>query len=342
MTMTSKNRMPGLRLTRRQGLRNAALAGMAAAGSAQASATARPAAIVDRPVGDGLIIAGAVGGSLVMPAAQTTQALVKDDHVVVIDCGAGGYLELVRAGVSFPQIRDIFLTHSHLDHTLDLPALMVHVWTAATWQGLPCRLTVWGPAGTGAHVRSLLALYGPELDDLQAQLGGTPIVEAFTVVELDRPTLAQPRHVGSWTVQATEVPHTPGLNLAYRFDSSTTSIVFSGDTGPSAALVTLAEGADTLVHEAVFMPDLEQWREANPTLPDALFDSFPRIHTEADQVGRIAAAAGVQRLVLDHLIPFTTPAEVWTQEVRRHFRGKLVVAAQPMTIPLRDHTPSAS
>ena len=54
------------------------------------------------------------------------------------------------------------------------------------------------------------------------------------------------------TVSAILVPH--GLvypNFAYRFDTASGSVVFSGDTALSPNLVKLARGADILVHEAI-------------------------------------------------------------------------------------------
>ena len=38
-----------------------------------------------------------------------------------------------------------------------------------------------------------------------------------------------------------------GVSLSYRFDLADRSIVYTGDTGPSKAVVALAQGADLLV-----------------------------------------------------------------------------------------------
>ena len=46
--------------------------------------------------------------------------------------------------------------------------------------------------------------------------------------------------------------------FAYRFDSSDRSIVISGDTRRSDALVRLAQGADVLVHEALYVPAVDR------------------------------------------------------------------------------------
>ena len=64
-------------------------------------------------------------------------------------------------------------------------------------------------------------------------------------------------------------------------------LVFSGDTGPSSELVTLAQGADLLIHEATYS-------EHDRDLADRAAHATATIAAEAAQ------AAGVRALVLTH------------------------------------------
>jgi ribonuclease Z len=64
-------------------------------------------------------------------------------------------------------------------------------------------------------------------------------------------------------------------------------IVYCTDTRPCAASVELARGADVLVHEATYGDDMASEAPA-------------RGHSTAADAARIAAAAGVRRLVLTH------------------------------------------
>jgi ribonuclease BN (tRNA processing enzyme) len=52
-------------------------------------------------------------------------------------------------------------------------------------------------------------------------------------------------------------PVTPALG--YRFDFKDRSIAFSGDTAPLEAVATMAKGADVLVHEAMYVPAVENY-----------------------------------------------------------------------------------
>jgi ribonuclease BN (tRNA processing enzyme) len=112
------------------------------------------------------------------------------------------------------------------------------------------------------------------------------------------------------------------LAFAYRFDCPDRSIVISGDTHQSSALVKLARGADVLVHEALWLPGA-------PGAPgSALRKHVVDSHTAVEEAGRIATQAGVKTLVLSHFVPSETPQvtdEQWEAAARTTFSGRIVV-----------------
>jgi ribonuclease BN (tRNA processing enzyme) len=58
-------------------------------------------------------------------------------------------------------------------------------------------------------------------------------------------------------------------------------------------------------------------------------------HTLPEDVGRIAARAGVGTLVLSHFVPGDDPSitdEQWSDDVRKHFKGRIVVGRDLMEI----------
>jgi ribonuclease BN (tRNA processing enzyme) len=120
-------------------------------------------------------------------------------------------------------------------------------------------------------------------------------------------------------------PVTPAF--AYRFDARDRSIVISGDTAPTEALVELARGADLLVHEAYFPAAVERLVARVPNAA-RLRESILSHHTSAEDAGRLAAAAGVGTLVLSHLVPADDPdvtEQMWIDAARTHFRGRVVL-----------------
>jgi len=122
--------------------------------------------------------------------------------------------------------------------------------------------------------------------------------------------------------------------FAYRFDAADRSIVISGDTARSDNLVALARGADVLVHEAIWLPAIDQILARNPNatnLKKHLLDS----HTAVEDCGKVAAAAGVKTLVLSHLVPggdANITDQMWTDAAAKHFSGRIVVGKDLMEI----------
>ena len=136
-------------------------------------------------------------------------------------------------------------------------------------------------------------------------------------------------------VTAALVDHPPVVPaFAFRFDGPDRSIVFSGDTNKSDNLVRLAQGADLLVHEALWVPAVDRLVARIPnaaTLKKHIIDS----HTAVEDVGRVAAAAGVKTLVLSHLVPADDPAiteQMWIDAARPYFKGEIVVARDGMEL----------
>jgi ribonuclease BN (tRNA processing enzyme) len=102
----------------------------------------------------------------------------------------------------------------------------------------------------------------------------------------------------------------PVETYAVRIEHEGRSLVYSGDTGPSTALAELASGADLLLCEASFLETGE-----NP----------PDLHLTGRQAGEHARDAGVRRLVLTHVPPWTDRDEVLA-EAKEVFDGPVELA----------------
>ena len=133
------------------------------------------------------------------------------------------------------------------------------------------------------------------------------------------------------------VEHPPVVpSFAYRFDTADRSIVISGDTARSEGLIALARGADVLVHEALWVPGID-WlaREMLNADPAQLRKHMLESHTPVEEVGRIAAEAGVKTLVLSHFVPGDIPGltdDDWRAGARVYFNGEIVVGRDFMEI----------
>lgn len=137
------------------------------------------------------------------------------------------------------------------------------------------------------------------------------------------------------TVTCTLVDHPPVVPaFAYRFDSRDRSIVISGDTRRSDALIRLAQGADVIVHEALFAAGVDRLVAALPNAA-ALKKSILSHHTSAEDAGRVAEAAGVKMLVLSHFVPAEDDRitdQMWIDAARSGYKGQIILGKDLLEI----------
>jgi len=293
---------------------------------ASAFATANP---VAQAAKTRLILLGTGGGPRPRKAASASaQAIVVNGALYVVDCGDGVARQIVSAGLSLSSLRHVFLTHHHSDHNADYGNLLLLGWTV----GLQ-RVDTWGPPPISQMTRQFFELNAFDINTRIADEGRPPLIPLIHPHEITAGgVVMQDDNV---KVTAALVDHPPIKHaFAYRFDTKDRSIAISGDTAMSKDLIGLAQGADVLVHEALWVPAVDRIvaKIANAaTLKQHIIDS----HTSAEDCGRVAAAAGVKTLVLSHLVPPDDPAvtdEMWISAARKHFRGEVIVGKDLMEI----------
>ena len=288
------------------------------------------AAMAARPSRSRLVLLGTAGGPTPKALrAAPASAVVVGDAVYVVDCGNGVARQLALAGLPLGRIAHVFITHQHSDHNADYGNLLWLAWAA----DLAHPVDTWGPPPLARMTRQFLDMNDADIRTRIADEGRPPLAPLIRPHELTAGGTVM--HDGRVHVTAALVAHPPvAPAFAYRFDCPDRSIVFSGDTRPSPALVELARGADVLVHEVMYLPALEKLiaSEANAA---RLREHLLASHTTTAQVGRIAAEAKVKTLVLNHFVPGGDPAltdAVWRDAVAPHFKGEIVVGRDLMVL----------
>jgi hypothetical protein len=123
------------------------------------------------------------------------------------------------------------------------------------------------------------------------------------LVNIHEYTEGQVMAAGDVKVTALRNLHPPITeSYALKFEFPGRTIVFSGDTAYYPPLAAFAKGADILVHEVMYAPALEELVRRNPNAA-TLMAHLKASHTLTDDVGRIAAEAGVKKLVINHFVP---------------------------------------
>ena len=277
-----------------------------------------------------LILLGTGGGPRPRKAnSAPAQVIVANDTAYVIDCGNGVARQLAFADVPLAQLRHVFITHHHSDHNADYGNLIWLAWAA----GLRTRVDTWGPPPLEKMTKLFFEMNGYDIDTRVADEGRVPLIPLVHVHELSQGgPVMQDENV---KVTAAIVHHPPVVPaFAYRFDAVDRSIVISGDTTPSDNLIKLAQGADVLVHDALYVPGVDRLVARVPNAA-TLKQSIMSHHTTAENAGRVAQEAGVKMLVLSHLIPADDPAvtdQMWIDAARVHFRGPVIVGKDLLEI----------
>ena len=258
----------------------------------------------------------------------TSSLLQMDGHSVVIDAGLGVTRGVVQAGMALRDLATVFITHLHSDHVLELGGLLHTAWVS----GLKIPVRVYGPPGIAEVWAGFQAMMAYDMHLRVVDDGRMPLsdlVQIITVTEGEVP-------FDGLRVRALAVNHPPvNFAYAYRFDGSR-AVTFSGDTCYHPPLGAFAAGSDVLVHEALLPEGIEAIL-ARTGGGEGLRAHLVAAHTMIDDVGKIAAQAGVGRLVLNHLVPVDDPAftdAMWQARAAVVYKGPVVVARDGMEILL--------
>jgi len=118
------------------------------------------------------------------------------------------------------------------------------------------------------------------------------------------------------TVMAFEVPHGSWEHaFGYRIDSADRSIVISGDTRPSNAIVKACNGCDILFHEVV-------WEDPDGPPRSAYMREF---HTSPAELANIAVRANAKMVVMYHQVG-VQPRAAYIRLVAREYKGPVAFA----------------
>jgi ribonuclease BN (tRNA processing enzyme) len=292
--------------------------GQAAAGTAPAAPNTR------------IVLLGTKGGPPPGGSRSNPSTLLLINGVAyVIDCGYGVSRQLMSAGVTLDRIRYIFITHHHSDHNLEYGPLLYNAWITPK----PPTVDVYGPAGLQELTRAFFAYQKFDIDTRIADEGMTDLRKLISVHEFNAagPVMQN----DAVKVTSCRVRHPPITEAyAYRFDANDRSVVISGDTAYAPELAQFAKGADILVHEAMYLPAIDALTR-RATNASRLREHLLASHTTTEDVGRIAAEAGVKTLVLSHLIPGDDRSIAdaqWSAGVRKQFQGRLIIGKDLMEI----------
>jgi ribonuclease BN (tRNA processing enzyme) len=235
-------------------------------------------------------------GSVPGPNSPASGYLVEaEGYRLVVDLGHGAFGALQQY-VHPSEVDAVVISHLHADHCIDLTAYVVALRYGG--EGYRCsgpdgRIPLIGVPGTRDRLE---AAYDPLARKLSLH-------EIFTFAT---PTAGE---LGPFAMSYAPMNHPTATN-AIRIEHDGRSLVYSADTGESAELVALAEGADVLLCEASVGRDE---------------DLVPGLHLTGGMAGEHADKAGVERLIVTHVPPWNSPQEA-ADDAAEAFHGIVEVA----------------
>lgn len=239
-------------------------------------------------------------------------------RVFLFDAGAGVMRQVNAAGLPISGPEAVFITHLHSDHTLGYPDLILTSWIMRRTSPLQ----VYGPTGLRRMTQHLLAAFSEDIrirtEGLEREVRGGYRVKVHEIRE------GVVYQQGGVRITAIRVPHGSWKKAyAYRIDTPHRSIVISGDTRPSKALIAASRGVDVLVHEVYLATHLKpEDRPGGKFWPQYMRE----FHTSEVELGNIAAQAKPKLLILTHIIRFGGTDEEVLDGVRKGgFNGRVIV-----------------
>jgi ribonuclease BN (tRNA processing enzyme) len=226
-----------------------------------------------------------------------------------------GVLAIGPAGVN---LRTVFLTHLHADHTAGYPDLILTPWIL----GRKDPINVYGPKGLDDMTHHVLSAWKVDIDSRLNGIDRLPASGcAINAHEIDPGVFYKDRNI---RVSAFRVRHA-GLDNAFGFRVETPhkTIVLSGDTAPTQSLLENCHDCDVLIHEAYSQSTYDKVTQK--------WQAYRREnHTSSSELAELATRVRPGLLILTHRVnigaamALPDPEDVLLEEVRRLYKGNVV------------------
>lgn len=227
-------------------------------------------------------------------ASGPATAVTVGSRVFLFDAGPGVMRRMAAAHLPINGVTALFITHLHTDHTLGYPDLIFTTWV----MGRKRPLEAYGPHGLKAMTANIIAAWKVDEDVRTNGLEHEPANGYAVDVHEIKPGVVY----DSGGVRVTAFPVLHGSlpeAYGYRIDTPDRSVVISGDTRPSPALIAAARNVDVLVHEVYSAEKLApEKRPGGDDWPTYMH----QFHTSDVELGKIAAEDNPKLLVLTHII----------------------------------------
>ena len=259
--------------------------------------------------------------------------------VLLFDCGEGTQKQLMKSGISFMQINNIFISHWHADHFAGLIPLI----QTMNLEKRNNPLTIYGPEaerfvsdiidlgyfGLRFPVKAVnVPFEGSEITTVDEtedyKITSIPVFHsvpsvAFCFQEKDKWNIDEDKlkrlglKRGPWLkkLKRTGKIEWEGKKLSIEdvgYVKKGLKIVYSGDTKPCKNIVKISKNADLLIHDGTFLEE----------------DVGSKAHADVKEAAKLAKKANVKQLILTHISRRYTDLKELEDEAKKVFKSSKV------------------
>lgn len=245
-------------------------------------------------------------------------AIVVNNTSYIVDCGPGVVRRAAEASkLGFPsleaaQLKTLFITHLHSDHTIGLADIILT--PAVLDRNAP--FSIFGPVGTKKMADQIMNAYQ---EDINLRINGLEKGDAIAYQvhtnEIKEGVIYKDSNL---TVTAFKVQHGQWEHaFGFVFQTKDKKIVISGDCTYSENLIKYAKDCDILVHEVYSQAGLkkrtQRWQDYHSTF-----------HTSTYQLAEIANKVKPKLLILNHQLTFGSTLQSLLEEVKSKYADPVV------------------
>ncbi len=264
-----------------------------------------------------LQVLGSGGPELTDNRASSSYLIWHDGKAkLLIDIGSGSMLQLEKTGANINDIEALLLTHLHVDHSADLPALI----KASFFTQRTGDLLIYGPNGNAMMPSTTVfiqSLFGPDgaYRYLSSYLDGS---DTYTIKPYDIKFNNRQAQIvldnADYQITAVPTHHGPIAAIAWKVKIADKIFVFSGDmNNDNNTLIQIANNADLLI--------------AHHAIPESTTGAARNLHMPPSVIGGISAEANVKQLVLSHHMQRSLKQKDNSHaEIRKKYKGPVYFA----------------
>ena len=238
-----------------------------------------------------------------------------EKHKILIDAGSGVTQRLSEFGLAPSEIDVILITHLHSDHIVDLYQLYISGWH--TGRTRPFKIV--GPKGIKKFFDKTVEAYADELN-LRVDWEKRPNHEGLdiNIIEIDNEFIYEEMGIKITSIEVQHQPVEPAYGYQVFVDDK--KITYSGDTRYSKNLEKASKNAEYLIHEVFVSLAFNEKRMTEDTLKNV-----KDYHSTPKDVGTLAKAANVKKLILNHFVPPVFDEEILKAEISKYYKGEIII-----------------